>query len=126
MILKLLSPLNPDLVYLFGSAARDQLTPTSDVDIATLSRTPLPPEPAFLLSQEIAKTLGREVDLISLNTSSDVLRMQVIKTGRPLYARSRHILSLFEMYAFSDYVRTNEERAPILKRIQAEGTVYGS
>src|SRR5215510_3344060 len=54
------------IAYLFGSAARNCLTSTSDVDIAVAADTRLPLETRLALAAQMAQALHREVDLIKL------------------------------------------------------------
>ena len=53
------------------------------------------------------------------------MRMQVLSTGSCLDAPDEPAHREFEMYAYSDYARLNEERREILKSISASGLVYG-
>jgi predicted nucleotidyltransferase len=117
----------PDLValYRFGSQTRRNIRPESDVDLAVLARNPIPALRRFELAQELAAQLHRDVDLVDLRTASTVMRMQVISTGECLAAPEEAARREFEMYAYSDYARLNEERRDILKRISASGLVYG-
>jgi hypothetical protein len=79
----------------------------------------------FELAQELAAQLHRDVDLVDLRTASTVMRMQVLSTGECLAAPNEAARREFEMYAYSDYARLNEERREILKRVSASGLVYG-
>lgn len=117
----------PDLIalYRFGSQANGNTRPESDVDLAVLARHPIPALRRFELAQELAAQLHRDVDLVDLRTASTVMRMQVISTGECLDTSDESARREFEMYAYSDYARLNEERREILKRISASGLVYG-
>lgn len=117
----------PDLIalYRFGSQAKGSTRPESDVDLAILARHPLPALRRFELAQELAAQLHHDVDLVDLRTASTVMRMQVISTGECLDTSDESARREFEMYAYSDYARLNEERREILKRIRASGLVYG-
>ncbi len=112
-------------LYRFGSQAKGTTHPDSDVDLALLARNPIPAMRRFELAQELAIQLHREVDLVDLRSASTVMRMQVISTGTCLDAPDEPARREFEMYAYSDYARLNEERRDILKRIAASGVVYG-
>ena len=117
----------PELIalYRFGSQAKGTARPDSDVDLAVLARNPIPAIRRFELAQELAIQLHRDVDLVDLRSASTVMRMQVISTGTCLDAPDEPARREFEMYAYSDYARLNEERRDILKRIAESGVVYG-
>ena len=117
----------PDLIalYRFGSQAKGTARPGSDVDLAVLARNPIPALRRFEISQELATQLHRDVDLVDLHSASTVMRMQVISTGECLDAPNEPARREFEMYAYSDYARLNEERREIVKGVTERGVVYG-
>ena len=69
------------LVFLFGSFARGFGTDESDVDVAIMFKK----VPDFYelsdLQEELSGHVGKEVDIVILNTASPVLRMQVLRYG---------------------------------------------
>lgn len=97
-------------VYLFGSQAEGRSRADSDVDLAFLCERALPPELVFDVAQELAARLGCDVDLVDLRRASTVLRAQVVGSGRRLLEADSVQVGEFEMYAYSDYARLNEER----------------
>ena len=117
----------PNLValYRFGSQAKGETRPESDVDLAVLTRSPIPNLRRFELAQDLAVLVHRDVDLVDLRTASTVMRMQVLSTGTCLMSFDEAARREFEMYAYSDYARLNEERGEILKDIAKRGFVYG-
>jgi uncharacterized protein len=117
----------PDLIalYRFGSQAKGTARPDSDVDLAVLSRVAPSELRRFELAQELATQLHRDVDLVDLRSASTVMRMQVISTGECLDTSNDSARREFEIYAYSDYARLNEERREILKRIRMSGLIYG-
>ncbi len=117
----------PNLIalYRFGSQAKGSTRPESDIDLAVLARDPIPNIRRFELAQELATQLHRDVDLVDLRTASTVMRMQVLSTGTCLDTQNESTRRAFEMYAYSDYARLNEERREILKGITKSGLVYG-
>jgi uncharacterized protein len=117
----------PDLIalYRFGSHAKGTARPNSDVDLAVLAHTPIPNLRRFELAQELAVRLHRDVDLVDLRAASAVMRMQVVSTGECLASQDQRARREFEMYAYSDYARLNEERRDIIKGIVKRGLVYG-
>lgn len=70
------------LAFIFGSAVSSRLTKGSDVDVAVLfSKMPDFSE-VLKITTDISETIGREVDIVVLNNSSPVIRMQVLKNGK--------------------------------------------
>lgn len=72
----------PARVFLFGSAARGEAGPTSDLDLAVL---PLGPLPVGLLAglRETLEDSGlvRRVDVVDLSQASAALRREVEREG---------------------------------------------
>jgi len=113
-----------ELVYAFGSRVTGRARADSDLDLAVLVGAALPPIDRFTVAQSLASDLGCEVDLVDLNTASTVLKKEIIAHGRLLFEVRPGARAAFEGRAFSDYVRLNEERRPILERIAREGSVF--
>ncbi|MDR4950438.1 type VII toxin-antitoxin system MntA family adenylyltransferase antitoxin [Neobacillus cucumis] len=117
--------LSPFLIVLFGSMAKGTFHSESDIDIAYLSdNKDLDKYEIFMLSQVLAANLGRDVDLIDLNQASTVFQAQVIHTGKVIYCTDEQKKALYELKALKMYTKLNEERFPILKRIDESGSVY--
>lgn len=55
----LIEKINPYMVYLLGSASRDELREDSDIDIAYISDINLTPYQNFLLAQDLADIFKR-------------------------------------------------------------------
>lgn len=58
-------------VYLFGSAARNELRPDSDIDIAVRG---VPASRFFAAASRAADALGRPVDLVDLDVPSPTVK----------------------------------------------------
>jgi len=106
-------------LYLFGSEARGDSHPTSDLDLAIMLPDKLGALQRFDSGSALSITLGREVDLVDLRAASEVFRVQIIENGHLLYAENPLQVQYFEMYALSSYCRLNEERHEILKSFMA-------
>jgi predicted nucleotidyltransferase len=113
------------VLYSFGSQSRGDTRPDSDVDLAVLASAPIQELRRFALAQELATQLHHDVDLVDLRQASTVMRMQVLSTGVCLTAPDETARQEFEMYAYADYARLNEERREVLKGITHRGLVYG-
>jgi predicted nucleotidyltransferase len=68
-------------VWLFGSHARGEPGPESDLDLALLCDPPLGLERTRLMDQ-IGRELGRDVDVIDLATASPTLAWEILTSGR--------------------------------------------
>ncbi len=122
-ILKL--EIKPFIIYLLGSASRNELREDSDIDIAFLSEKSISAYEVFMLAQRLYDVFKRDVDLIDLKESSTVFKAQVVGTGKVIFCSDDLKRQYFEMRAFKEYALLNEERAEILKNIKERGNVYG-
>ena len=118
----LVPTLNPYLIMLFGSAANGRLRADSDVDLAFLSDQEMQAYELFMLSQQLASLLGRDVHLLNLNQVPTVLQAQVIDKGKVLLDREPNRRQEFFILVLKKYARLNEERAPILAKIKERGS----
>lgn len=105
---------NVAAVYLFGSTARAEAGPGSDVDVAVLfAHTPpatLEGQP-FDLSDAIEQRLGRPVDVVVLNTAPVDLRIRVLRDGRLVVERDAAARIRFEVATRNEWF----DFAPILE-----------
>ena len=106
------------LVFLFGSIARGFSTNESDVDIAIkFERVPDLFELNDLRDQ-LSRCAGKEVDLITLNTASPIIKMQVLRYGLLIKKDERDyndfFVSTVREYSDLKYVR-KEIEANLLK-----------
>lgn len=115
-IVSRLEPLEPIVIYLFGSAATGRMHPASDLDIGILPGKDLDPVRCFELSNRLSDILKRQVDLVDLSRSNPVTAKEVIRTGKTIYVGENSRRQEFEMRVFSDYARLNEERHSVLSR----------
>jgi predicted nucleotidyltransferase len=112
-------------IYRFGSTADGTAVPSSDTDIAVLTRSRIEPDRRFDVQEALAARLGGDVDLVDLGGASTVMAMQVVAKGQLLYDGDSDVRGRFEDLTFSTYARLNEERRGILERVAAEKAVYG-
>ncbi len=104
------------LAYLFGSLARGEERPLSDVDIAVLLPEEHLPTLFWELFADLRKVLGTErFDLLLLNRASPLLSFSVISEGEVLYFQSEEVLNTFEM----ETLRRFQDTA-YLRRVQNE------
>ena len=111
--------------YRFGSYGTKYERPDSDLDLAVYAGTPLSAPVLWRMAQELAASIGRDVDLVDLASASTVMRAQVVHNGVRIYCADMLVCETFEDYVYSSYARLNEERRGILEDIQRRGNVYG-
>ncbi|GAA0719765.1 hypothetical protein GCM10008905_08220 [Clostridium malenominatum] len=121
----LIEKINPYLIYVFGSAAKGLLREDSDIDIAFLSEENLSDYQVFMVAQELASSLNRDIDLIDLKKASTVFKAQILGTGIKIYCTDKTRRMYFEMRSLKEYALLNEEREIILKGIKERGGIYG-
>jgi len=92
--------------YLFGSQARDEARPHSDVDVAILY-TEAPPSTldglGLNLAAALERTLGRPVDLVVLNRASPDLVHRILRDGIVVLENDASARIRFEMQARAEY-----------------------
>lgn len=122
-ILEIIKQKLPDLqaVYLFGSYGTSYQTSESDLDLAVLTATHINPIEKWHLSQEIARDIGRDVDIVDLRKASTILRTEIINSGKRLFCKDPIETDLFETAVFSSYVHFNEDRQALLTDIKKRG-----
>ena len=90
------------LVFLFGSFAAGLHSEASDIDLAILFQI----EPDFYFLDEIKNTLSgfikKEIDIVTLNNASPIIKMQVLKNGIPLIRRG-HAYEEFFTRSVAEY-----------------------
>jgi predicted nucleotidyltransferase len=95
------------VAYLFGSASRGELRPSSDVDVAVLvAAEPAGPTLSSLrlsLQSDLHEAAHRSVDLVILNQASPDLIHRVLRDGVLLVERDRSARIRFEVSARNEY-----------------------
>lgn len=111
-------------IYVFGSVARGEEWPSSDLDLAVL----LPParriESLLDVVSSVSARVHRDVDVVDLRRAGDILRRQVLLEGRPLYLSEPDQVLAWEAAAMSRYARHREEIRDILEDFQRTGVGY--
>jgi predicted nucleotidyltransferase len=94
------------LAYLFGSLAERENA--GDVDLALLRQS----DSVFALWAAIVDRLGTErLDLVDLATASPVLRFEILRNAKLLYAADEEVLERFTMETLHLYRDTAPLRA---------------
>jgi predicted nucleotidyltransferase len=92
--------------WLFGSVARGDAHEGSDIDVAVLfDRTPASTyaTPALELQAELPIALGRDVDVVCMNTAPPDLRIRVLREGHLLIDDDRSRRIAFEVQTRNEW-----------------------
>ena len=100
-------------VYAFGSVVNGSLGPESDVDVAVDFGAPLTFDARLELTAALATAVGRKVDIVDLYAADPIIKMQVLRYGRPLLTNDLSARHAFAMNAVSEYLDLKLDRAPI-------------
>jgi predicted nucleotidyltransferase len=97
------------VAYLFGSQARGDAGPLSDVDVAVLLEDNLSPAEALALRLRLIEAIGRalrveRVDVAPLNDAPYLLQHRVIRDGHVLYCRDELARVRYEFRVLRDYL----------------------
>ncbi len=118
------SKFNPDIIFLFGSFIRGETHTESDIDIAFLGKQQYCEYEIFLIAQQLAEMLGKEVDLVDLGKSSTIFKAQVVKTGEIIYCIDENLRDVFVIKTIMEYEYLEYDRKGIIDNIEKTGRVY--
>jgi predicted nucleotidyltransferase len=100
-----------DLLILFGSHARGEIHPASDVDIAIKFRRGAEISKLELIYKLNDLFNGKDVDLVILTANTDPLLLyEVFSNGRPLYEEDPDIFEKEKLRAWKLYLDTAKIR----------------
>ena len=81
-------------VWVFGSCARGEAGPESDIDLGILCDPPLGLDVTALIDR-LGRTLGVEIDVIDLATTSATLAWEIVTSGRLALERDERSVETF-------------------------------
>ncbi|MFM8656467.1 MAG: type VII toxin-antitoxin system MntA family adenylyltransferase antitoxin, partial [Chthoniobacterales bacterium] len=104
------------VAYLLGSAARGDLRPDSDLDIALLPARGcvITPQERLSLAADLEDIAGRTVDLGVLSTANLVYAKEAVAHGRVIFERDHAARARFAMLVLSMYASLQECRREVL------------
>ncbi|MBK8978621.1 MAG: nucleotidyltransferase domain-containing protein [Planctomycetes bacterium] len=111
-------------VWLFGSRARGDERPDSDVDLAVLGRERFDPVAVFELGLRLGVVAGRDVDLLDLRRTAVVLRKEIVLGGRRLWCADPTACDRFEQAAIEVYYAWLEEQR-VARALQSPAPAEG-
>jgi len=117
-------PAGTAAVYLFGSAARGDAGPDSDLDVAILFEQDPPRTLEGLhveLADELQRSIGRRIDLVVLNRAPADLVHRVLRDGILVCEPSRSARIRFEVRLRNEYFDMEPIRK-LYRRSAVQGT----
>lgn len=112
-------------IYLFGSFAKGEGREDSDIDLAIYSDENLSGYDTFIIANDLAFEVKRDVQIINLKEASTVFAAQIVGTREALYCKDENFMENYNVRIFKNYVKLNEERKDILDSIKKDGKIYG-
>jgi uncharacterized protein len=112
------------LAYLFGSQARGDESPGSDVDVAVWMDPPVSLMGLGGLAERLGLAAGRQVDIVDLRMAPPLLCREVVAEGEALLVRDVYFKLEFELEAVRRYEDTRPLRTAqqqILKTLVNRG-----
>lgn len=61
------------------------MRPDSDIDLVFMNETYYSPYQVFVIGEELACKLGKNIDLINFHQASTVFQAQIVATGEIIY-----------------------------------------
>lgn len=117
--------LNPKFIYLFGSFARGEGREDSDIDIAIYTDEEVSSYDLFIIGNKLSFETKKDVQIVNLKDIDTVFAAQIVGTREELYCEDEILKANYNMRAFKDYAKLNEEREIILDAIERDGRIYG-
>lgn len=101
--------------WLFGSAAHGGWQPGSDLDIAVAVRPALSGPDLLKRTQLLGDQLNHDVDLLDFYRLHTLMQVQVVTTGRLLFARNAAQLTGYIGAALTEYQHLQHWRQPMVE-----------
>lgn len=117
--------LQPKFIYLFGSFAKGEGREDSDIDLAIYTDGRINSYDLFILASKLSFEVKRDVQIVDLREIDTVFAAQIVGTREELYCEDEILMANYNIRAFKNYAKLNEERKVILDAIERDGRVYG-
>ena len=101
-------------IYVYGSFARGDERPDSDLDLAVLLAPGAKLPDKLALISEVSQQVGRDVDLVNLREAGLDLVHELLQNGEPLLVRRESDVLVWEAERMTDYAEFNPRRSDIL------------
>lgn len=116
---------SPKFIYLFGSFAKGEGRDDSDIDLAIYTDRIIDAYTLFIAAGNLSFEVKRDVQIVHLKDISTVFAAQIVGTKEVLYCEDEYLMANYDIRAFKEYAKLNEERKVILDTIKKDGRIYG-
>ncbi len=116
---------SPKFIYLFGSFAKGEGRNDSDIDLAIYTDKIIDAYTLFIAAGNLSFEVKRDVQIVHLKDISTVFAAQIVGTKEVLYCEDEYLMANYDIRAFKEYAKLNEERKVILDTIKKDGRIYG-
>ena len=120
----LVNKLSPKLIYIFGSIVANRVRDDSDIDIAILTEKKIDEYQLYMVSQQLADELKREVDIVDLKDASTIFKAEIIKNGKLIYNSDNLGKMYYQLEVLRDYTFLNERRQEIIDKLKKKVAKY--
>ncbi len=108
--------------WLFGSAARNELHDKSDIDIAVWLPSAWNLAIKIKAYSELSAAWNRPVDVLDFLRLHTVMQVQVIETGKLLFAHNPVVIEMQCATIRTEYLHMQNWRQPMIKNLVAQLT----
>ncbi|HPK87733.1 MAG TPA: nucleotidyltransferase domain-containing protein [Atribacterota bacterium] len=120
----LVNELSPKLIYIFGSIVANRVRDDSDIDIAILTEKKIDEYQLYMVSQQLADKLKREVDIVDLKDASTIFKAEIIKNGKLIYNSDNLGKMYYQLEVLREYTFLNERRQEIIDKLKKKVAKY--
>lgn len=104
-------------LWLFGSAARNELRAHSDIDLAVILPNALQSTEKMHATAALSTALGRDVDLLDFSRLPTVMQFQVLETGQLLYTDDAVKTETYSAFIRTEYQHIQRWREPMIAQL---------
>ncbi|MFY7743608.1 MAG: nucleotidyltransferase family protein [Flavobacterium sp.] len=87
IIIETLKPYNPKRIALFGSVARNEETPSSDIDIMYSFNSPISLFGLVQIQQKLQSIFNKKIDLVSEKSVHPLLKKSIFNDLKIIYGQ---------------------------------------
>ncbi len=101
-----------EAIILFGSHAKKQAKPLSDIDIAVIVK-----KPSKKLETEIGSLYSKDIDIVLFHRLPLYIQFEVLKFGKPLFIRNEKFFEKIKFKVLKEYLEMSSSYERMKKLI---------